>query len=77
MVRYVQLEPEGKGLDTVIEDLWEPAEDGVPPVVGRRDPDTGEPLMRYDTAGEVSRPEEQTAGQSYEDSDGVTITIAF
>jgi hypothetical protein len=57
--------------------LWLPPNDGVPPVVGRRDPGTNEPLMHYETAGEISRPVEQGPGEAYQTDDGVDVSISF
>lgn len=62
--------------------LWESDEDAVPPVIGRTDPRTGEPLMRYDTDGEVSNPDERPApgagpAISYDTDDGVSVSVSF
>jgi hypothetical protein len=52
--------------------LWQPPDDGVPPVVGRRDPGTNEPMMYYETDGEVSPPDER-----HDPDDGVEVSISF
>jgi hypothetical protein len=60
--------------------LWESDEDAVPPVIGRVDPRTGEPLMRYDTAGEVSDPDGKPPAVpaiSYDTDDGVSVSVTF
>jgi len=62
------------------EELWAPAEDGVPPVVGRKDPETLRPMMKYDTSGEVSNPVSDSDAvyhESYETGDGVNVSISF
>jgi hypothetical protein len=59
------------------ERLWAPPDDGVPPVVGRRDPATNEPLMHYETSGEISQPVENRPGDHYQTDDGVDISISF
>jgi hypothetical protein len=59
------------------DELWLPAEDGVPPVIGRRDPSTNEPMMRYDTEGEVSVPVDGGPGERYQTDDGVDVSISF
>ncbi|GAA0898839.1 hypothetical protein Vau01_120170 [Virgisporangium aurantiacum] len=50
--------------------LWQPPADGVPPVVGKREPGTNEPMMHYDTDGEISFPDERP-------DDGVEVSISF
>ncbi|WP_213454932.1 hypothetical protein [Rhizomonospora bruguierae] len=63
--------------------LWEADEDAVPPVIGRVDARTGEQLMHYETAGEVSNPDERPAGGSaspaisYDTDDGVSVSVSF
>lgn len=60
--------------------LWESGEDAVPPVVGRVDPRTGEPLMRYDTDGEISDPHERPPAApsiTYDTDDGVSVSVSF
>jgi hypothetical protein len=64
--------------------LWEADQRAVPPVIGRVDPETGRPSMRYDTGGEVTDDEvadDRSAGRSivdnYETDDGASITISF
>ena len=62
--------------------LWESGEDAVPPVIGRVDRRTGEPLMQYDTEGEVSNPDERpavsgAAAVSYDTDDGVSVSVSF
>jgi hypothetical protein len=60
--------------------LWESDEDAVPPVIGRVDRRTGEPLMRYDTTGEVSDPDERprtAPAISYDTDDGVSVSVSF
>jgi hypothetical protein len=52
--------------------LWQPPDDGVPPVVGKRDPGTNEPMMHYETEGEISLP----LGNP-EPDDGVEVSISF
>jgi hypothetical protein len=63
------------------ERLWLPPDDGVPPIVGRRDPGTNEPLMHYDTAGEISLPAELPAeirpAVHYKTDDGSDVSISF
>jgi hypothetical protein len=62
------------------EELWAPTEDGVPPVVGRKDPETLRPMMQYDTSGEVSKSDSESAGvyhESYETGEGVNVSISF
>jgi hypothetical protein len=58
--------------------LWEPNVDAVPPVVGRVDRRTREPLMRYETAGEVSDPScDAGPSEHWETDDGVDVSITF
>lgn len=60
--------------------LWDPDLDAVPPVIGRVDPRTRKPVMRYDTDGEVSDPDAKSTNRPdewYETDDGVNVTISF
>jgi hypothetical protein len=57
--------------------LWLPPDDGVPPVVGRRDPGTNEPLMHYETEGEISQPVETGPGVHHQTDDGFDVSISF
>jgi hypothetical protein len=52
--------------------LWQPPTDGVPPVVGKHEPGTNEPMMHYDTDGEISLPDERPGPD-----DGVEVSISF
>jgi hypothetical protein len=58
--------------------LWLPPVDGVPPVVGKVDPQTGGPLMQYQTLGEVSGKDAGDGpGEHYETDDGFDVTVTF
>jgi hypothetical protein len=62
------------------DDPWAPAQDGVPPVVGRKDPVTSKPLMRYDISGEVHKSNKNAVGGHegrYQTDDGVDVSISF
>ena len=58
--------------------LWEPNVDAVPPVIGRIDPETRAPVMRYDTLGEVSELNRNDDSDDwFQTDDGVDVNISF
>jgi hypothetical protein len=66
--------------DDAVDDsqLWEPNVNAVPPVIGRVNPDTREPVMRYETAGEVSDSDRQQGSDDwFQTDDGIDVNISF
>ncbi|MFI5844855.1 hypothetical protein ACIA8K_34660 [Catenuloplanes sp. NPDC051500] len=65
------------GLDESRDVLWDAPEDGVPPVVGRRDPVTRKPMMVYDTRGEIGETSDPAIVDHYQTDDGVDVSVSF
>ncbi|MGC4895505.1 hypothetical protein [Micromonospora sp. DT31] len=59
------------------DDPWAVPDGGVPPVVGRRDPATRQPMMAYDTRGEISGPPDGELVDHYQTDDGVDVSVTF
>ncbi|MBN1173189.1 MAG: hypothetical protein JXA67_13530 [Micromonosporaceae bacterium] len=58
--------------------LWEPTVDAVPPVIGRMDRATRQPIMEYVTSGEITDPDGASSDDNwFETDDGVDVGITF